>query len=85
MTKGMGFDENMEKVNWSFVRVISNFGYQFMPKEKGVKYKKCEQAGVDVELVEVKGTFHAFTTIGTGTPETKRILEENIKFMNKYI
>lgn len=40
MTKGMGFDENMGKVIWSFVRMISNFGYQFMPKEKGVKYKK---------------------------------------------
>lgn len=42
MTKGMGFDENMGKVHWSFVRVISNFGYQFMPKEKGVKYKKIK-------------------------------------------
>lgn len=42
MTKGMGFDENMGKVNWSFVRVISNFGYQFMPKEKGVKYKRIK-------------------------------------------
>lgn len=42
MTKGMGFDENMGKVNWSFVRVISNFGYQFMPKEKGVKFKKIK-------------------------------------------
>lgn len=40
MTKGMKFDENMEKVNWSFVRAIANFGYKFMPKEKGVKYKK---------------------------------------------
>ena len=48
-------------------------------------YKKCEQVGVDVELVEVKGTFHAFATIGTGTPETKQILEENIMFMNKYM
>lgn len=48
-------------------------------------YKKCEQIGVDVELVEVKGTFHAFATIGTGAPETKQILEENILFMNKYI
>mgnify|MGYP003368873711 CR=1 len=26
-----------------------------------------------------------FATIGTGTPETKEILEENILFMNKYI
>ena len=40
MTKGMGFDENMGKVNWSFVRAISNFGYRFMPKEKGVTYQK---------------------------------------------
>ena len=48
-------------------------------------YEKCEQSKVDVELVEVKGTFHAFATIGTGTPETKQILEENIAFMKKYI
>lgn len=38
MTKGMCFDENMGCVNWSFVRAISNFGYQFMPKEKDVNY-----------------------------------------------
>lgn len=48
-------------------------------------YTKCEKEGVDVELVEVKGTFHAFATIGTGTPETRQILEENIAFMNKYL
>ncbi|MBP3609443.1 MAG: alpha/beta hydrolase [Lachnospiraceae bacterium] len=42
MTKRMGFDENMDKVNWSFVRLISNFGYQFMPKEKGVTYTKVK-------------------------------------------
>ena len=48
-------------------------------------YKKCEQVGTDVELIQVKGAFHAFATIGTGTPETKQILEENILFMNKYL
>ena len=41
MTKGMGFDENMGKVNWSFVRMISNFGYQFVScsctKSKGTE------------------------------------------------
>lgn len=36
MTRGMRFDENMGKVNWKRVRKISNFGYQFMPREKGV-------------------------------------------------
>lgn len=48
-------------------------------------YRKCEQANVNVEMIEMKGTFHAFATIGTGTPETKQILEENILFMNKYL
>lgn len=48
-------------------------------------YTKCEQAGVDVELVEMKGAFHAFAPIGTGSPETKQILEENIAFMHKYM
>lgn len=52
MTKGMGFDENMGKVNWSFVRVISNFGYQFMPKEKGVKYKKIKLGNVKAFISE---------------------------------
>lgn len=33
----------------------------------------------------MKGTFHAFAPIGTGSPETKQILEENIAFMQKYI
>lgn len=48
-------------------------------------YTKCEQAGVEVELVEMKGAFHAFAPIGTGSPETKQILEENIAFVHKYI
>lgn len=48
-------------------------------------YRKCEQANIDVELIEMKGAFHAFATIGTGTPETKRILEENIAFMNQHL
>ena len=52
MTKGMGFDENMGKVNWSFIRVISKFGYQFMPKEKGVKYKKIRLDNVKAVVSE---------------------------------
>lgn len=47
-------------------------------------YTKCEQAGVDVELVVMKGAFHAFAPLGTGSPETKQILEDNIAFMHKY-
>lgn len=48
-------------------------------------YDKCEQAGVDAELVVMKGAFHAFAATGTGTPETSRILKENIAFMNQYL
>ena len=40
ITGKMGFDENMHKVNWKFVRFFSNIGYKFMPKEKGCKFKK---------------------------------------------
>lgn len=36
----MRFDEKMGKVNWRLVRIISNFGYQFMPREKGVRFQK---------------------------------------------
>gem|GEM_PF-3969109 len=36
----MSFDENMGNVNWRMVRLISNFGYKFMPKAKGVSFKK---------------------------------------------
>lgn len=52
MTKGMGFDENMGKVNWSFVRIISNFGYQFMPKEKGVSFKKIKLGNTKAIVTE---------------------------------
>ena len=52
MTKRMGFDENMGKVNQSFVRVISGFGYQFMPKEKGVKYKKIKLDNIKATVSE---------------------------------
>lgn len=51
---------------------------------KKVLYTKCEQAVMDVDLVEMKEAFHAFAPIGIGSPETKQILEENIEFMHIY-
>lgn len=50
MTSGMGFDENMEKVNWAAVRRVSNFGYRFMPKDKGVKFKKVLFGNIKCEM-----------------------------------
>lgn len=46
MTGKMQFDENMVKVNWKVVRRICNLGYQFMPKAKGVKFKKIDLNGI---------------------------------------
>lgn len=62
MTEGMGFDENMGKVNWSMVRKISNFGYQFMPKEKGVKFKKIKNNRINAVISEY------------GVPDTNNII-----------
>ena len=49
-TQRMGFDENMSKVNWAAVRLISDFGYKFMPKEKGVRVKKINLSGIKAEI-----------------------------------
>ena len=46
-------------------------------------YEKLQQAGIDVQMIVMKNTFHAFATIGTGTPETKTLLEDNVRFMNR--
>lgn len=50
MTNGMKFDENMKNVNWKVVRKICDFGYTFMPKEKGVKFKKVDLNGISAIL-----------------------------------
>ncbi len=62
MTNGMGFDENMGKVNWSMIRRISNFGYQFMPKEKGVQFRKIKNENLTALVSEY------------GTPDTRNII-----------
>lgn len=54
MVFGMGFKENMKKVNWPMVRLISNFGYTFMPKEKGAKFKKIDLDGIHGEITMPK-------------------------------
>ena len=52
MTGGMGFDENMGKVNWKAIRLISGIGYKFMPKEKGVKFRKYRYDDCRFEIAE---------------------------------
>lgn len=46
-------------------------------------YKKLEEAGVEAHLIIYKNTFHAFAPIGTSSPETMRLMIENISFMKK--
>ncbi|SNU08549.1 Acetyl esterase/lipase [Lachnospiraceae bacterium] len=48
-------------------------------------YKKCRDAKTPVKMVQMKGAFHAFATMGTRTPETERILVDNINFITQYI
>lgn len=40
MTGRMGFDENIGRVNWRLVRLISGIGYRFMPRDKSVTYRR---------------------------------------------
>lgn len=47
-------------------------------------YKLLEDAGADVRMVMFKNTFHACTTLGTGSPETLRVMKENIEFIKKH-
>ena len=47
MTGGMKFNENMVNINWKRVRHICDIGYSFMPKEKGVKFKKVDLNGIN--------------------------------------
>ena len=46
-------------------------------------YHKFEEIGVPCELIMLKNTFHACSTLGTGSPETMRLMQENISFMDE--
>ena len=48
-------------------------------------YRKCRAAETPVRMVQMKGTFHAFATMGTRTPETEKILRENTSFIMRYL
>lgn len=48
-------------------------------------YKKCRDSKTPVKMVQMRGAFHAFATMGTRTPETERILIENISFIEEHL
>lgn len=50
MTGGVMFGAGIENVNWKLVRVLCNFGYSFMPKEKGIKIQKLNLNGINAEM-----------------------------------
>ena len=45
-TGGFAFKGGYDRVNWKLVRFMCNFGYSFMPKEKGVRYQDMELNGI---------------------------------------
>jgi len=47
MSGGMKFNENMVNINWKRVRWICDIGYTFMPKEKGIRFKRIDLNGVN--------------------------------------
>ncbi len=45
-TGGFVFKGGYDSVNWKLVRFLCDFGYTFMPKEKGVKYENIDLNGI---------------------------------------
>ena len=50
MTGGMSFTGDAKRRNWKVLRLICNFGYSLMPKEKGVRVRKLGLGGVHGEM-----------------------------------
>lgn len=46
-------------------------------------YRVLNEKGVNCELIMLKNTFHACSTLGNGSPETIELMKENIRFMDE--
>lgn len=62
------------------MRVVCDKDELLAPDARAVA-EKARAAGIEVESVEYEGCFHAFTTLGTGAPESARELELSVAFM----
>ena len=62
------------------MRVVYDKGEVLAVDSKRVA-EKLKEAGVPVELMEFKGCFHAFTTLGKDSPESKKELIASSTFM----
>ena len=49
------------------------------------KYIRELASAINDTITEMRGAFHAFATMGTRTPETERILIENISFIEEHL
>lgn len=47
--------------------------------------QKLKEAGIEVRYKAYEGCFHAFSTTGTGTPESYELLKDTIAFVNDHI
>lgn len=50
MSRILGFDENLDKVNMKRMRRMYDLSFAFLPREKGVLYKKESFGGVDCQI-----------------------------------
>lgn len=46
-------------------------------------YEKCEETGVPVKMIVMKGAFHAFAVMADSAPETAEIMSEQVAFMKQ--
>ncbi|MCQ2574395.1 MAG: alpha/beta hydrolase fold domain-containing protein [Treponema sp.] len=46
-------------------------------------YRKLQEIGIKVKMIQMRGAFHAFATTGTQAPETATILKENVEFIKE--
>ena len=47
--------------------------------------EKLKAQGIEYKAKDYPGTFHAFATAGTGTPESLEVLEDTVEFINSHI
>ncbi len=62
---------------------MSSDANETLRTDADLMYRVLNEKGVKCELVMLKNTFHACSTLGKGSPETIELMDENIRFMDE--
>lgn len=65
------------------LKLVADRGETLCPDSE-LLAEKASKAGIVVDLQIFDGTFHAFPTIGRGTPESAKVLAESIEFIKNH-